>query len=64
MIIPINHQNNELQDAKFPPQLAKLGTDEIVLFELQGSFQVEGNEAGQLAATLKVGENVRELVLS
>ena len=60
MIIPINIPSEISKDGpKFPPQLAKLGTEELILIELQGSFHVEGDKSGQLAATLKLDENVK-----
>ncbi|THH04527.1 hypothetical protein EW145_g5459 [Phellinidium pouzarii] len=58
MIIPINlAAHASKSETKFPPQLAKLGAEEVILIELQGSFEVEGNQSGQLAASLKLGEN-------
>ncbi|PAV16191.1 Erg28 [Pyrrhoderma noxium] len=71
MIIPINlHPESSKDGSKFPPQLAKLGTDEIILLELQGSFHTEGDAVGQQAAklnlenenkpTLLVGHNLLE----
>ena len=55
MIIPINiTETSERPLTKFPPQLAKLGSNEFILIELQGSFHVEGDAAGQLAARLRL----------
>lgn len=65
MIIPINTPSATANDtSKFPPQLAKLGTEEIILIELQGSFQVEGDKSGQLAATLRFDGNEVTLLIS
>lgn len=61
MIIPINLPSTSLSNpetSKFPPQLAKLASDEVVLIELQGAFEVEGDAGGQVAAKLRFGENV------
>ena len=58
MIIPINLSPPHSDSAHFPPQLAKLGTDEVVLLELQGKFHVEGDPAGQLAAKLQMQDEV------
>ena len=61
MIIPINLRPEPSgSGSKFPPQLAELGTDEIVLLELQGSFHIEGDHTGQLAAKLSL-QNVRRM---
>ena len=55
MIIPINTTgSSEKSLTKFPPQLAKLGSDELILIELQGSFHIEGDASGQLAARLRL----------
>lgn len=65
MIIPINTPSATANNtSKFPPQLAKLGTEEIILIELQGSFQVEGDKSGQLAATLRFDGNEVNLLMS
>ena len=61
MIIPINPPvHSKKPETRFPPQLAKLGTDELILIELQGSFQVDGDPSGQLAARLNL-ENVSNI---
>lgn len=55
MIIPINVPAHPSKpDGVFPPQLARLGTEEVILIELQGSFHVDGDQPGQLAARLKL----------
>jgi chromosome transmission fidelity protein 8 len=41
MIVPINIREPSPSAIKLPSHLAKLGSDEIVLLELQGSLQVE-----------------------
>ncbi|TDL25684.1 hypothetical protein BD410DRAFT_716936 [Rickenella mellea] len=52
MIIPINFASSSNSDARLPPQLARIGTDEVVLIELQGALQVEGDRAGQQVGKL------------
>jgi hypothetical protein len=49
---------------KLPPQLAKLGNDEIVLIELQGSLEVEGVQDGQLVGTLKIDPKTVRILYS
>lgn len=44
---------------EFPPQLAKLGSNEVVLLELQGSFHVEGDNSGQMIGKLQMESEVR-----
>ena len=39
---------------KLPPQLVQFGTDELVLIELQGALDVEGNKDGQLVGKLRI----------
>ncbi|KAI0695400.1 Ctf8-domain-containing protein [Cytidiella melzeri] len=51
MIVPINVAISA-QGPTLPPQLAKFGTDELVLIELQGALEVEGQTAGQLVGKL------------
>ena len=59
MIIPINLPSSPSADGRrFPPQLAKLGTEEVVLLELQGAFHVEGDQRGQMAARLQMENEV------
>ena len=53
MLIPITRKPSE-NPYKLPPQLAKLGNDEIVLIELQGSLDVEGTPDGELVGTLEI----------
>ncbi|KAI5122925.1 hypothetical protein M0805_007603 [Coniferiporia weirii] len=58
MIIPINLPAHvPKSENKFPPQLAKLGSEEVVLIELQGSIEVEGSQWGQPIGRLKFDEN-------
>lgn len=60
MIIQINvlPTASRFDDNKLPPQLARIGTDEVVLIEFQGSFQTEGDRAGQLVGHLHMGDTV------
>ncbi|KAH7913535.1 Ctf8-domain-containing protein [Hygrophoropsis aurantiaca] len=57
MIIPISVSSKENNDI-FPPSLARLGNDDLVLIELQGSLEVECNESssrdGRLVGKLNV----------
>jgi chromosome transmission fidelity protein 8 len=53
MIIPITRTPGS-NPQKLPPQLAKIGTDEVVLIEFQGSLEVGGAPDGQLVGTLTI----------
>ncbi len=66
MIIPVNlpSSSNSENETTFPPQLAKLGTKEVILLELQGSVQTEGDRDGQLVGTLKIDEKVSMVYVS
>ena len=44
------------QPPRLLPQLVQFGTDELLLIELQGALEVEGNQAGQLVGKLRVDE--------
>ncbi|KAI8984809.1 Ctf8-domain-containing protein [Trametes punicea] len=39
---------------KLPPQLVQFGTDELLLIELQGALEVEGDRDSQLVGKLRV----------
>ena len=60
MIIPVNFSANasKASSSKLPPQLAKIGTDEVVLIELQGSLHTEGDRNGELIGILRIDEKV------
>lgn len=60
MIIPVNVAltSSRFDNNKLPPQLARLGTDEVVLIEFQGSFQTEGDHTGELVGHLHIGDSV------
>lgn len=67
MIIPVNIAMSS-DGSTLPPQLAKFGTDELVLIELQGSLEVDGDSAGQLVGKLDletdpVGHNTTVFIL-
>ncbi|TBU51931.1 Ctf8-domain-containing protein [Dichomitus squalens] len=57
MLIPINIDlpgPSTPRRPNLPPQLIQFGTDELILIELQGSLEVEGNRDGQLVGKLRV----------
>jgi chromosome transmission fidelity protein 8 len=62
MIIPINIPEPPSSAQKLPTQLAKLGSDEIVLIELQGSLDVESvNDSardGQIVGKLHLDDSI------
>ncbi|RPD54117.1 hypothetical protein L226DRAFT_617229 [Lentinus tigrinus ALCF2SS1-7] len=45
---------------QLPPQLVQFGTEELVLIELQGALEVEGNKDGQLVGKLRVDPNTKK----
>ncbi|TFK49393.1 hypothetical protein OE88DRAFT_1683280 [Heliocybe sulcata] len=57
MIIPITLPRSSSSAPSLPPALAKLGSSEVVLLELQGSLEVEGDRAGQAVGTLTFPED-------
>lgn len=59
MMIPVHVNLGGYPSRPLPPQLVQFGTDEVVLVELQGSLEVEGNLNGQYVGKLTVdGEKV------
>lgn len=58
MIIPINVSKSgpSLSNYTFPPQLAQFGSNEVVLIELQGSLEVDGDKEGQVVGKLRVDD--------
>jgi chromosome transmission fidelity protein 8 len=66
MIIPITVRTTG-NTAGLPPQLARLGNDEVVLIELQGSLAVETNQIedkdGQPVGKLHIDEARPNLAL-
>ena len=54
MIIPINVSPPGSSSASLPPQFAQFGTDEVVLVEMQGALEVEGDSKGQHVGKLTV----------
>lgn len=53
MIIPIHLPAPSSSNAAvLPPQLVRIGANEVVLIELQGALQVEGDRSGQMAGKL------------
>ncbi|TFK49386.1 hypothetical protein OE88DRAFT_422511 [Heliocybe sulcata] len=57
MIIPITLPRPSSSSPSLPRALAKLGSSEVVLIELQGSLEVEGDRAGQAVGTLTFPED-------
>ena len=50
---------------RLPPQLIQFGTEGLVLVELQGALEVEGNKDGQLVGKLRVDPDlVRDLLVA
>lgn len=60
MIITITLPSPPVDKQKLPPPLAKISHDEYVLIELQGTVNVECNDAadrnGQLVGNLRIDE--------
>ena len=57
MLIPINIDlagPAAPRSRQLPPSLVQFGTNELVLIELQGSLEVEGDRDGQLVGKLRV----------
>ena len=53
MIIPLNVALKGHSRRTLPPQLVQFGSDELVLIELQGTLDVEGEMEGQFVGKLK-----------
>ena len=68
MIIPINLSDSGTSTStahSLPSQFAQFGTDEVVLIELQGALDVEGNKEGQVVGKLSIDDNtVRKVNVS
>ncbi len=62
MQVSITFAKPEAGLRSFPPQLAKLGSDEIVLVELQGELEVQGEKAGGVIGTLSMKNAVSKLL--
>lgn len=58
MIIPIHVSNvgASTSQHKFPPQLAQFGSEEVILIELQGSLEAEGDKQGQTVGKLRIDD--------
>lgn len=60
MIIPVNVALDQPTARRLPPNFAQFGTDEVVLVEMQGVLDVEGEMKGQFVGKLNVDpETVR-----
>lgn len=53
MIIPITVAAGS-SSRLLPPQFAQFGADEVVLIEMQGALEVEGDSSGQFVGKLTV----------
>ncbi|PIL36333.1 hypothetical protein GSI_00021 [Ganoderma sinense ZZ0214-1] len=66
MLIPINIDlpgPSTPRRPHLPSQLVQFGTDELVLIELQGVLEVEGNRDGQLVGQLEVDSATKKPTL-
>ncbi|CCL99301.1 uncharacterized protein FIBRA_01317 [Fibroporia radiculosa] len=65
MTISINifHADSLSSTRTFSPQLAQFGGDEMVLIEMQGSLEVEGNKDGQTVGKLRIDEITKKPTL-
>ena len=54
MIVPITVSIAGSSDSRLPPQFAQFGADEVVLVEMQGALDVEGNPNGQMVGKLTI----------
>ena len=60
MIIPINNLTTTPRvGSGLPPVLAQLGSSELVLLELQGDLEVEGDRNGQTVGKLTVDDGLK-----
>ncbi|KAK7690444.1 hypothetical protein QCA50_005542 [Cerrena zonata] len=67
MIIPINlhpeRSSSTSSTCTFPPALAQFGSDELILVELQGSLEVEGDNIGATVGKLSVDPSTKKPTL-
>ncbi|EIW62344.1 uncharacterized protein TRAVEDRAFT_118314 [Trametes versicolor FP-101664 SS1] len=57
MLVPVNVNipgPSSPAHRKLPPQLVQFGSDELVLIEMQGSLEVDGNKDSQLVGKLRL----------
>lgn len=52
--VNVNLPDPGSQRRPLPPQLVQFGTEGLVLIELQGALEVEGDKSGQLVGKLRV----------
>jgi chromosome transmission fidelity protein 8 len=58
MILPITHPSKSPPNGPaLPPVLARLGSSELVLLELQGELDVSGDKHGQLVGRLTIDDD-------
>ncbi|EKM58527.1 uncharacterized protein PHACADRAFT_140527 [Phanerochaete carnosa HHB-10118-sp] len=63
MIIPVNVNIAGSSSTPLPPQFAQYGTDEVVLVELQGELDVEGDTGGQFVGKLTIDNDTKKSTL-
>lgn len=64
MVIPIILNVASCSNGRtLPPQLARFGTDEVVLIELQGALDVEGDRQGETVGKLCIDEVAKRSTL-
>ncbi|OSX57620.1 hypothetical protein POSPLADRAFT_1155935 [Postia placenta MAD-698-R-SB12] len=65
MIIPIHASNVGASTSQhtFPPQLAQFGSEEVILIELQGSLEAEGDKQGQTVGKLRIDDATKKSTL-
>ncbi|KAA1476227.1 hypothetical protein DENSPDRAFT_843128 [Dentipellis sp. KUC8613] len=57
MIIPITLPSSGSASTPLPPTLAQIGSSELVLIELQGSLEVEGDKHGKSVGKLTIPDD-------
>ncbi|TFY54759.1 hypothetical protein EVG20_g9578 [Dentipellis fragilis] len=57
MIIPITLPSSDSASTSLPPTLAQIGSSELVLIELQGSLEVEGDKHGKSVGKLTIPDD-------
>ena len=64
MLIPIRLTLPSASGHPLPPQLVKItGSEDVAIVELQGSLDVDGDQADVVVGTLRLDDNVRHAPL-